>query len=37
MQNNEPFLGCVDMLGTAYTGNCIATGYGNYLAIVREV
>ncbi len=28
------FLGCVDMLGKAYEGACLATGYGNYLAVV---
>jgi len=32
-ENGKPFLGCVDMLGKAYEGACIATGYGNYLAI----
>lgn len=33
MQNTKPFLGCVDMLGNAYENDCIATGYGNYLAL----
>jgi len=38
LENDKPFLGCVDMLGKAYEGACIATGYGNYLAvpIMRE-
>lgn len=33
LQNGTPFLGCVDLLGKAYEGECIATGYGNYLAV----
>lgn len=37
-QDEKPFLGCVDLLGKAYEGTCIATGFGNYLAvpIMRE-
>lgn len=33
LQQGEPFLGCVDMIGNAYESDVIATGYGNYLAI----
>lgn len=33
LQDNQPFLGCVDMLGKSYEAPCIATGYGNYLAV----
>jgi len=35
---NAPFLGYVDLIGTAYEENFIATGYGAYLAIpiIRE-
>lgn len=29
----EPFLGLVDKIGTAYTDNIVATGFGSYLAI----
>lgn len=29
----KPFLGYVDMLGTAYKDNAIATGYGAYIAV----
>jgi len=29
----EPFLGLVDKIGTAYTDNILATGFGSYLAI----
>jgi len=38
VQDEKPFLGCVDLLGKAYEGPCIATGFGNYLAvpIMRE-
>lgn len=34
----EPFLGCVDKIGTAYTDNILATGFGAYLAtpLLRE-
>merc|ERR1712071_668914 len=34
----EPFLGLVDKIGTAYTDNILATGFGSYLAtpILRE-
>lgn len=37
-QDNKPFLGYVDLIGTAYEENFIATGYGAYLAIplIRE-
>jgi len=37
-QNEKPFLGCVDLMGKSYEGDCIATGFGNYLAvpIMRE-
>lgn len=28
----EPFLGYVDMYGTTYEDNTVASGYGNYLA-----
>lgn len=31
--DDKPFLGCVDLLGNSYEGTCVATGYGNYLAI----
>lgn len=36
--NDTPFLGYVDLIGTAYEENFIATGYGAYLAIplIRE-
>jgi len=33
LEGDQPFLGCVDMLGNAYEGMCVATGFGNYLAI----
>jgi 20S proteasome subunit beta 7 len=35
---SEPFLGLVDKIGTTYTDNYIATGFGSYLAlpILRE-
>ena len=33
IQDEKPFLGCVDLLGIAYEGPCIATGYGAYLAL----
>jgi 20S proteasome subunit beta 7 len=35
---NKPFLGYVDLIGTAYEENFIATGFGAYLAIplIRE-
>ena len=34
----EPFLGSVDKIGTAYTDDTLATGFGSYLAlpIMRE-
>merc|ERR1712194_603504 len=34
----EPFLGLVDKIGTAYTDNILATGFGSYLAtpLLRE-
>lgn len=36
--NRKPFLGLVDKIGTAYTDNILATGFGSYLAtpILRE-
>lgn len=38
MQDGEPFLGAVDMLGTAYEDDCIATGMGSQLSkpLLRE-
>ncbi|KAJ9585224.1 hypothetical protein L9F63_002987 [Diploptera punctata] len=33
LQDNEPFLGTVDKLGTAFLDRHIATGYGAYLAL----
>ncbi|XP_069692600.1 proteasome subunit beta type-4 [Periplaneta americana] len=33
MQDDEPFLGTVDKLGTAYLDRHIATGYGAYIAL----
>ena len=37
-RNDKSFLGCVDLIGTAYEENYIATGFGAYLAIpiIRE-
>ena len=37
-KNGASFLGCVDLIGTAYEENFIATGFGAYLAIplIRE-
>lgn len=37
-ENGKPFLGYVDLIGTAYEENYIATGFGAYLAIplIRE-
>lgn len=37
-RNGSPFLGFVDMIGTAYEENFLATGFGGYLAIplIRE-
>eukprot|EP01035_Chromulina_nebulosa_P016946 gene16946-22438_t len=37
-KGQEPFLGYVDLIGTSYQENFIATGYGSYLAIplIRE-
>jgi 20S proteasome subunit beta 7 len=37
-RDNTPFLGYVDLIGTAYEENYIATGFGAYLAIplIRE-
>ncbi|XP_077284810.1 proteasome subunit beta type-4 [Arctopsyche grandis] len=32
MQDGVPFLGAIDKLGTAYEDDCIATGFGEYLA-----
>jgi 20S proteasome subunit beta 7 len=32
-RSNQPFLGYVDLIGTAYEENYIATGFGAYLAI----
>lgn len=36
VQEDQPFLGCVDLLGNAYEAPCISTGYGNYLAVVSS-
>merc|ERR1712045_760372 len=33
MQEDKPFLGCVDLIGTAWTENAIATGIGAAMAI----
>ena len=33
MQEGKPFLGCVDMIGTAWQENAIATGIGAAMAI----
>ncbi len=33
MQDDKPFLGCVDLIGTAWTDNAIATGIGAAMAI----
>lgn len=33
MEDGEPFLGCVDMIGTAFRDTKIATGYGAYIAL----
>ncbi|XP_023726239.1 proteasome subunit beta type-4 [Cryptotermes secundus] len=33
LQDDEPFLGTVDKLGTAYVDRHIATGYGAYMAL----
>lgn len=30
--NNEPFLGCVDLMGTTWQASTLATGFGAYLA-----
>ncbi|RYY72670.1 hypothetical protein EON63_20575 [archaeon] len=37
-RDSQPFLGYVDLIGTAYEENFIATGFGAYLAIplIRE-
>ena len=32
MQEGKPFLGCVDLIGTAWTENAIATGIGAAMA-----
>lgn len=32
VEDNEPFIGTVDKLGTAYVDDVIATGFGAYLA-----
>lgn len=32
-KDNEPFLGVVDLRGTAYTDDVVATGYGAHLAL----
>lgn len=38
MEEGKPFLGSVDKLGTAFTDDAIATGYGAYIAtpLLRE-
>jgi len=33
MEDGEPFLGCVDKIGTAFRDNKIATGYGAHIAL----
>ena len=33
IQKDKPFLGCVDMIGTAWTEDIIATGLGANLSI----
>lgn len=33
MEDGEPFLGCVDKIGTAHRDTKIATGYGSHLAL----
>lgn len=33
LQDGVPYLGQADMLGTAFTDNAIATGYGAYIAL----
>lgn len=33
IENGEPYLGCVDKIGTAFRDNKIATGYGMHLAL----
>lgn len=37
-KDGKPFLGFVDKIGTAYEDDCVATGFGSYLAlpILRE-
>ncbi|PRT56226.1 Proteasome subunit beta type-7 [Wickerhamiella sorbophila] len=32
-KNDEPYLAYVDLLGVTYQSGCLATGFGNYLAI----
>lgn len=33
LENGKPYLGFVDKLGTSFEDNCIATGFGLYLAL----
>lgn len=33
MDGEEPFLGYVDKIGTAYVSNTVASGYGSYIAL----
>lgn len=33
MEDGEPYLGCVDKIGTAFRDSKIATGYGSHLAL----
>ncbi|CAD5122829.1 DgyrCDS11233 [Dimorphilus gyrociliatus] len=33
LENNEPFLGYVDKIGTAYESTAVGTGYGAYIAL----
>lgn len=39
IQDDEPFLGHVNVRGKSYLSNCVGTGFGNHLAIplFREV
>jgi hypothetical protein len=36
LQDGQPFLGCTDKLGVAFTEDAIATGYGAYIALVKQ-
>lgn len=37
LEDDKPYLGCVDLLGNSYEAPCISTGYGNYLAVVSNL